>query len=233
MLVWLSRVLTAWRWCRIVIDQRSDLGRRACHAPIRWHRTARGTGHAVRWRWRDARGLAAKVGIRNAVGRGWRLVRRHLLMRRQMLRLMLRSRMVWCRRLLRRQLGLWRDTTMGRWRHSLRLLVVRSQLILARWACLARRHLLLWHPLALVVRVHRLRWHCRVLHVRQTASTPVVAGSKWRGWRTSRRRVLCVRSPLRPWRTSQRTRLVRLRVNVLRQRRATLVWKTISWLALE
>ena len=123
---------------------------------------------------------------------------------------------------------------MSGWWWALRLLV-RSEGILARWAgsmgC--HRWLRLRHAISVVILVER-RWRCRrVLKLCDSVASPVAASSKrWRCW-SGGRTVVRLTSPWLTWRTTKCARLIRLRVDILRQRCASLVGKAIGGLAFE
>jgi len=135
-----------------------------------------------------------------------------------------------------------RQATMRWWWWALRLLVGTHR-VLASWAGLAvchwrllKRLLLLRrsrHAITLIIRVEWLRRHLRVLQLSHTIATPVVASCKWRRSRSGWRRSTCVCTPLWTRRTAKCTRLVRLRVHILWERRTSLVRQTIGWLALQ
>lgn len=121
-------------------------------------------------------------------------------------------------------------TMSGRWR-TLRLLV-RAQRVLSRRAWATRCHgwLRLWHAVASVIRVERLRRSWGVLEFCDPVASPVVAGGK-RWWRRSgRRAIVRLCTPWLTWGTTKCARLIRLRVDILGQRRAGLVREAIGGL---
>ena len=123
---------------------------------------------------------------------------------------------------------------MGRWRRTLRLLV-RAKRVLSRRARSTRCHgwLRLWYTVASIIGVERLRWSWGVLEFCDPVASPVVAsGKRWWRW-PSRRAVVRLCSPWLTWRTTKCARLIRLRVDILRQRCASLVGKAIGGLAFE
>lgn len=223
------RESTTRRRCRIV-DDGTDLSARALLA--------------VEWRDRSvARGWRNTIGWGTALAEQWRraLTRRSLLLRRALGcsesrvlrweiggRWLVRSRVL----VLRRR----RETTMGRRRRTLRLLLVWSESILTRRAWCTGGHwwLRLWHAIAVVILVERWRRCWRVLQLGDPVASPVAASGKGWWWRTSRSAIVCLcTSPwLTRW-TAERTRLVCLRVDILRQGSARLIGKTIGGLTLK
>jgi hypothetical protein len=185
------------------------------------------------------------VGWRTAsLAKQWLALVRRLLLLLLLLRWALRcakSGMLWWqvrrRRLERRRLlvlGRRRHTAVSGWWRTLRLLV-RAERVLSRRARSTRCHgwLRLWHTVASVIGVERLRWSWGVLEFCDPVASPVVASSK-RWWRwPSRRAVVRLCSPWLTWRTTKCARLIRLRVDILRQRRASLIRQAIGGLPFE
>jgi hypothetical protein len=119
-------------------------------------------------------------------------------------------------------------------RRTLRLLVWTKR-VLSRRAGSTRCHgwLRLWHAVTSVIWVERLRRSWGVLELCDPVASPVVAsGKRWWRW-PSRRAVVRLCSPWLTWRTTKCARLIRLGVDVLRQRCAGLVREAIGGLTLK
>jgi hypothetical protein len=214
---------------RRVVDQRSNLRARA------WL-TVEARYWGVARRWLDT------IGRRTAtLAEQWLALVRRLLLLLLLLRWALRRaksgvlwRQVGWRRLERSGLLVFRrrrHTAVRRWRRTLGLLV-RTKRVLSRRAGSTRCHgwLRLWHTVASVIWVERLRRSWGVLELCNPVASPVVAsGKRWWRW-SSRRAVVRLCSPWLTWRTTKCARLIRLGVDILRQRCACLVREAIGGL---
>ena len=123
---------------------------------------------------------------------------------------------------------------MSGWWWALRLLV-RSKCILTRRAGSARCHwwLRLRHAISVVILVERGRRCGRVLQLCDPVASPVAtSGKRWWCW-SGRRTIVRLSTPWLTWRSTKCTRLVSLRVHILRKRCASLVRKTVRGLSLK
>jgi hypothetical protein len=219
---------------RRVVDQRPNLRTRA------WL-TVEARYWSVARRWLDPVGWRTATLAEQWLTLVWRLLLLLLLLWWALRRA--KSGVLW-RQVRRRRLErsgllvLWRrrHTAVRGRRGTLRLLVrakrVLSKWVLSRWARPTRCHgwLRLWHAVASVIWVERLWRSWRILELCDPVASPVVAsGKRWWRW-PSRRAVVRLCPPWLTWRTTKCARLIRLRVDILRQRCASLVREAIGGL---